>query len=288
MVRKCPDCGDKRVAFSTRKTTARFFHPILPLRAGRCVNCKRRRTDVNGLWLLACLAGFGLIFVYLSGIVSGLQDKRQKIGDSDHIAQQNKIAQPNGLPLKNGNLEREPRKINQLGDSLETLRYDNQTLSQHLIEQKKIIAAKERQIGELSSRLDQLEQKVSVESLQAEGQKAAGEAEKSMVMQSIEQWRMAWQSQDVNAYLSRYLSDFQPDNGWSHRAWRKDRQVKITRPKTISVEIRDLRLHRLDDNRWQAVFEQAYESNTYRDVVTKELILVQIDGGYLITEERER
>ncbi len=287
MIRKCPDCGEKRVAFSTRKTIARFFHPVLPFRAGRCVNCKRRRTDVNGLWLIVCLAGFFLALAYMSGIMSSLQYTRQKIGNEGDVAQQNVIRLPQEPQLENGNLEREPRKIHQLGDDLETLRYSNETLSQHLVEQEKIIAAKERQIGELSSRLDKLEQKVTTGSLQVEVKDAAGEAEESIVIQYIERWRMAWQSQDVNAYISRYISDFRPSNGLSHRAWRKDRQVKIVRPKTISVQIRDLRLQRLDDSRWRAIFKQTYKSNTYSDVVTKELILVKVDSGYLIAKEQK-
>lgn len=80
MIRKCPDCGEKRVAFSTRKTIGRFLHPILPFRAGRCVNCKRRRTDVNGWLLVVCLVAFFLIVTYVSIVVSGLSPKRQQMG----------------------------------------------------------------------------------------------------------------------------------------------------------------------------------------------------------------
>ncbi len=114
----------------------------------------------------------------------------------------------------------------------------------------------------------------------------APEAEVNIVMAAIEQWRMAWQAQDTDTYLSRYVDDFKPSNGLSHQDWRQDRQRKIALPKTISLEIRDLRLNRLDDDRWRAVFEQTYRSDTYRDVVTKTLVFIKVEDQYLIEKEQ--
>lgn len=176
--------------------------------------------------------------------------------------------------------------MSQSGQGLEALRYSNKTLDRYLAQQKKIIAAKERQIDELSNRLSQLEQAATTESPRAQATHTVARAEEAIVIRDIEQWRVAWQSQDVPAYISRYTSDFRPSNGLSHDAWLKDREGKVVRPKMISVQIRDLRIQRLDDNRWRAIFEQTYRSNTYRDVVMKELILVKVNGRYLIAKEQ--
>lgn len=193
MARKCPDCSDKRIAFSTRKTIARFFYPILPFRAGRCVNCKRRRTHVNSVALIACLVGSFLILVYLSTVVTGLQRTQRQTGEKDAerlqalpghrpdhvssaVAREQKPALPavkeardvkeatlSGLvkngPLKNDGLALNRQKVKQGDYDLEALRDNNETLSQYLAQQQELIAAKERQINELSSRLNALEQK---------------------------------------------------------------------------------------------------------------------------------
>ncbi len=315
MASKCPDCGDKRIAFSTRKPIARIFHPILPFRAGRCGNCKRRRTSVNGLSLLVCFAGPLLILTYFSEMVSGLQIAWRKVGFSAaaheskprtspskvvHNGKANVLSEVTkngslkgdiatsftGPPLEKESPEGHDQKMSQSGQGLEALRYSNKTLDRYLAQQKKIIAAKERQIDELSNRLSQLEQAATTESPRAQATHTVARAEEAIVIRDIEQWRVAWQSQDVPAYISRYTSDFRPSNGLSHDAWLKDREGKVVRPKMISVQIRDLRIQRLDDNRWRAIFEQTYRSNTYRDVVMKELILVKVNGRYLIAKEQ--
>ncbi len=193
MIRKCPDCGEKRVAFSTRKTIGRFLHPILPFRAGRCVNCKRRRTDVNGWLLVVCLVAFFLIVTYVSIVVSGLSPKRQQMGG--------------GV----GDLRR--RRIRLKSTSLP----DERPLT-----------------VEVTRRL------------------------KGGCIQTREK------SGTRGAY-----------RGWC------DLETIV-----IAAEKNGCRIQHLDADRWRAVFEQAYTSNTYSDVVTKELIWVQIDGEYRIAKEQ--
>ena len=112
------------------------------------------------------------------------------------------------------------------------------------------------------------------------------EEEKRKVLQSIEMWRTAWQAQDVDAYVTHYIDTFQPANGHSHQAWLQDRKIKLTRAEAISVHIEHLQVERLDDQRWKATFRQRYQSNTYADKVTKELLLIKVGDQYLIEKEQ--
>ncbi len=321
MVRRCPDCGDKQIIFSTRKTITRFFSPLLPLRAGRCASCKRRRMRINSGLFIAVFAIF-LAFVLFPEIFESLRYLRQpEVSLADASAQKSHLrdvarirdskrdilnkpmegqkqqqqqdvkdntsqSETKILTFEHEELERKHQEINQLNHSLGELKHDNKALSHDLRERKKVIAAKDRQIAELSRRLDELKQQVPETSLDTQVEPTTDEVEIDRVLQDIEQWRLAWQSQNATAYLSRYISNFQPSNGQSYQAWRKDRQRKLTRPKTISLQIRELELQRLDDQRWQVVFEQVYRSDTYRDVVRKELVLIKVNDQYLIEKEQ--
>ena len=115
---------------------------------------------------------------------------------------------------------------------------------------------------------------------------SAAEEGRERVLQSIEKWRAAWQAQNVAVYIAQYTDNFQPANGQSREAWMRDRRVKLMRPKTITVRIDNLQVQRQDRQRWKATFLQRYQSDTYQDVVTKELLLIQVDDHYLIEKEK--
>jgi murein L,D-transpeptidase YafK len=112
------------------------------------------------------------------------------------------------------------------------------------------------------------------------------EEEKRQVLQSIETWRTAWQAQDVDAYIAHYTDTFLPANGHSHEAWLQDRQIKLTQARALSVQIDHLQVQRLDDQRWKVTFYQRYQSSTYADQVSKELLMIKMGDQYLIEKER--
>lgn len=99
-------------------------------------------------------------------------------------------------------------------------------------------------------------------------------------------WAAAWSRQDVDAYLAQYASDFSPPDGASRAAWASGRRERLTRPKSISVEIRDLEVTVLDGDRAQATFEQGYRASHYRDQTRKTLDLQLEDGAWRILREQ--
>lgn len=117
--------------------------------------------------------------------------------------------------------------------------------------------------------------------MQAESQAQARQA----VEQALEDWAEAWSSQNVRRYLNAYSDNYQPKGGTSLTAWAKSRDQAVKGPAWIRVEISDIQVSLLGDDRAQASFNQHYKSNTYEDRERKRVTLVREDGGWRIVRE---
>ena len=100
----------------------------------------------------------------------------------------------------------------------------------------------------------------------------------------IHAWAKAWSAQDVAAYLSFYSSRFVPDDGMTREAWKRYRGERIETPDFIRVRIADLEI-RDQDGKLEAWFTQRYESDRFRDVITKYLSFEREDGAWVIAVE---
>lgn len=108
----------------------------------------------------------------------------------------------------------------------------------------------------------------------------------SPVIDTVYAWADAWSNQDVNAYLSFYADTFKPSQGLSQRAWRNQRRLRLRTPRFIKVELNTPEVTPLSNDMARVRFSQAYTSNTYRDQVTKQLLLTKRNDKWLIVEER--
>ncbi|MES1951202.1 TPR repeat-containing protein [Salinisphaera sp. S4-8] len=117
--------------------------------------------------------------------------------------------------------------------------------------------------------------------MQAESQAQARKA----VEQALEDWAEAWSSQDVRRYLNAYSDNYQPQGGTSLTQWAKSRDQAVKGPAWIRIEISDIQVSLLGDDRAQASFNQHYKSNTYEDRERKRVTLVREDGGWRIVRE---
>lgn len=102
----------------------------------------------------------------------------------------------------------------------------------------------------------------------------------------VERWARAWSDQRVEDYLAFYAADFAPDNGMSRGDWERYRRDRIGSPEFIKVEVAILDSLTEGEDLARITFLQAYESDTYRDQVTKTLTLVRRDEGWKILEEK--
>lgn len=111
-------------------------------------------------------------------------------------------------------------------------------------------------------------------------------AASSNVEAAINSWAQAWSRRDANAYLAAYASDF-TSGGMTRATWEAQRRDRITAPKTIDVQISDLKIDQQGDTA-SATFRQAYRSDLLRSTVTKTLKLALQDGQWRIISETSR
>ena len=106
------------------------------------------------------------------------------------------------------------------------------------------------------------------------------------VIKAVRAWAQAWSKQDVAAYLASYGPDFKTPKGEPRAAWEKLRRLRVSRPKTIEVELEKIKVETIDDKRATASFLQHYRSNTLNVDTDKTLVMVRSGGKWLIQQER--
>jgi len=99
------------------------------------------------------------------------------------------------------------------------------------------------------------------------------------VKERLDQWRAAWENQDIQSYLHFYHSkEFVPKEGLRYSVWEESRHRSLKRPKFIKIAFDDVQIVQLDKNLVRARFLQKYESNSFNDNVYK-VVLWQLDGN---------
>lgn len=98
-------------------------------------------------------------------------------------------------------------------------------------------------------------------------------------------WAQAWSRRDVDAYLAAYTPDYAgPRAKMTRQAWVDERRERIASRKDIAVEVSKLQLKRQGDTA-TATFVQRYRSDGPTDRMRKRLVLVQVNGRWLIQRE---
>ncbi|MDR9498466.1 MAG: tetratricopeptide repeat protein [Hydrogenovibrio sp.] len=106
------------------------------------------------------------------------------------------------------------------------------------------------------------------------------------VVNRTESWRKAWAGQNLQAYLNFYVSDFLPDDHKTHQAWVANREASLSRPEFIRITLSDIQAIPLGHQSIQVSFDQAYQSDFFRDQVRKKLIWhLQENGQWRIALE---
>lgn len=106
------------------------------------------------------------------------------------------------------------------------------------------------------------------------------------VAAAIAAWADAWSGQRVADYLAFYAPDFRTPDGLDRSAWEAQRRQRLTRPRSIEVEIRDLAVRLDGADRAEARFDQSYRSDVFADRVTKILEMGRRGGVWRILAER--
>ncbi|MDQ6954330.1 MAG: tetratricopeptide repeat protein [Mariprofundaceae bacterium] len=111
--------------------------------------------------------------------------------------------------------------------------------------------------------------------------------QRDAVLAAIENWRTAWQSQNLKDYFSAYADDYVPTSKHaSLAAWKIYKQRVITHKKYIKVHLSDLSIVFSENNKTAQIrFKQQFQSDTYNGNNVKVLKLEQRQNTWKIISE---
>ena len=101
----------------------------------------------------------------------------------------------------------------------------------------------------------------------------------------LESWRAAWETRNVEAYLSYYANSFQPQ-GMDRASWEAQRRERLSKPKHIKLKLQSLNLEQTSPENATASFTQVYASDLLREQGKKTLSLIKENGQWKIAAEQ--
>ena len=123
-----------------------------------------------------------------------------------------------------------------------------------------------------------------VEDVQAT--KSAEKAEnKQAIENAIFDWKQAWESSNVDAYLSHYADDFTSEDGNSLEQWKALRSKRLQAADNIEITLSNFDIQFESADVASVAFDQAYRSQSFTDNTRKELLVRQHEGTWKIERE---
>lgn len=108
---------------------------------------------------------------------------------------------------------------------------------------------------------------------------------RNKIITTLKGWAAAWSAQNVGMYLSFYGNDYKSTQGLRGAAWKKQRYLRLRRPKWIKVKLSNFRVGEIRNGRVIVHLTQDYRSNSYKDRVRKQITLLQSRRGWQILAE---
>lgn len=108
-------------------------------------------------------------------------------------------------------------------------------------------------------------------------------ADQQQIADFVENWRVAWQSKDIDRYIDFYDSGFVND-GKDLAAWRRHKETLNKKYAKIVVDISEVSIDWQDEGA-KVLFRQIYQSDSYRAVGKKVLYLRYSDDRWRIYRE---
>ena len=102
----------------------------------------------------------------------------------------------------------------------------------------------------------------------------------------LKAWSAAWSAQAADVYLSFYHQHYKPSSGMSRNAWKQARRYRLKKPSWIKISLTDINIEKNTDKQAVVKFKQVYQSNSFRDVSDKQMVLIYTDDGWQIYREK--
>ena len=106
------------------------------------------------------------------------------------------------------------------------------------------------------------------------------------VLALVNRWAESWSKQDLGQYFSLYSENYRPELGRTQNEWRDLRRQRLTTPEFIELNIDDIQVRQIDENRVQVKLKQSYRSDFYQDQILKSINLIKENGTWRILMER--
>jgi hypothetical protein len=132
--------------------------------------------------------------------------------------------------------------------------------------------------------IEQIKAALGVEAKSLQGD--LPEALRREVIATVQRWAESWSRQDLSGYFSAYSENYRPELGRSQQEWRDLRRSRVTRPEWIELNLDDIRLRKISDDRIQVKLRQSYRSDFYQDQILKSINLIREQGEWRILMER--
>lgn len=107
------------------------------------------------------------------------------------------------------------------------------------------------------------------------------------LVERVHAWAAAWMDKDLAAYFQHYAADFKPGL-MSRDQWLAQRQRMLSRPGAIDVQIGPIEIRPQRDGTVLTVFSQRYQSEQFRDRVSKMLRWSRVGERWVIVQESNR
>lgn len=103
------------------------------------------------------------------------------------------------------------------------------------------------------------------------------------VKKGLLSWANAWSNRDAARYVKAYIENYATANK-THKDWAAGRRWNFKNKKYIKVSLSNIHIQ-ADGNQYRAKFKQSYESDSYQDVVNKEILFIHQGGSWKIKKE---
>ena len=105
------------------------------------------------------------------------------------------------------------------------------------------------------------------------------------ILLNLNRWASAWSQQQFDQYVSAYAADFKGFKN-SRREWIKQRRSRIVSARFIEIQLSDIQIRSMSDNKAIVDFVQRFKSNSFSDRVKKRLTFQRSEDQWKITAER--
>ena len=285
----CPSCSSQSVFLSEYRGMEGIITVFLPCNIYRCLDCNNRYwayqpffANPSRMWGLVSVTFLMLVlgFLFFQPDISQdhLSRKAEYIStfetddNEEAFRQVGKMSsEPVTAALSDSNIDVEEPSVEPLVKLSKSKR--------------EVIGAKQQ-----SEKINSVS-KANIERLEfavVEDEQALVSLLKVDINYAIESWRKAWQSGDVDSYLSSYGENFTPDKGVDYQTWKSQRRARVSSSKKIELLLSEFDVSFKKQNQEVVVtFTQAYSSPTYSDISRKKLVLENQQSSWKIISEQQ-